>query len=58
MTPVRSRLVATASLLALALFRPASGDGEEFPWLTDLAAAREEARQSGKPLLVVFRCER
>ncbi len=26
-------------------------------WLADYAAARALARQSGKPLLVVFRCE-
>jgi len=54
---MRSRLPIAASLLALALLRPVSGDGEDFPWLTDLAAAREEARKSGRPMLVVFRCE-
>lgn len=26
-------------------------------WRRDLTAAREEARASGKPLFVVFRCE-
>ncbi len=54
---MRSRLALAASLLALALLRPASAGGEDFPWLTDLAAAREESRKSGRPMLVVFRCE-
>ena len=27
-------------------------------WHTDLTGARREARQAGKPLFVVFRCER
>ncbi len=54
---MRSRLLLVASLLALALLRPAAGDGEDFAWHTDLAAAREEARKAGKPLFVVFRCE-
>lgn len=52
----RLRLLA-AVLLALGCFRPASGDGEDFPWLTDLEGARAEARKAGKPLFVVFRCE-
>lgn len=55
---MRARVLIAASLLALAPLRPASGDGEEFPWLTDLAMARAEARESGRPMLVVFRCER
>ena len=32
---------------------------EESPkWLTDYAQAREVARAAGKPILLVFRCER
>ena len=54
---MRSRVLLAASLLAFAFLRPVSGDGEDFPWLTDLAAARAEAGRSGRPLLVVFRCE-
>jgi hypothetical protein len=27
------------------------------PWVSDLAAAERLARDSGKPILVVFRCE-
>ncbi len=54
---MRLRLALAASLLALALLRVATGDGEDFPWLTDLEAAREVARTSGRPMLVVFRCE-
>ena len=52
------------SLLALGL--PFSGDahgrgGGGMPatlsWHTDTAAAAAESRQTGKPILVVFRCE-
>ena len=32
--------------------------GIEIPWRTDWEAARDEARKNGKPLFVVFRCER
>lgn len=32
-------------------------DPTKFGWHTDYAAARAEARRTGKPLLVVFRCE-
>jgi hypothetical protein len=32
-------------------------DARKFGWYTDYAAARAEARKTGKPLLVVFRCE-
>lgn len=51
------RIALAAALLSLALLRPATGEGEDFPWRTDLAAARDEARKAGKPLFVVFRCE-
>jgi hypothetical protein len=29
-----------------------------FPWVYDYAEGKEEARKSGKPMFVVFRCER
>jgi hypothetical protein len=29
-----------------------------FGWLPDLAAGKAEAKRTGKPMLVVFRCER
>jgi hypothetical protein len=40
--------VAVLSLVA----SPASADG---PWQTDLERARAQAREEGRPLLVVFR---
>jgi hypothetical protein len=33
----------------------AGGGGKEPHWLTDYAAAKKAARQSGKPIFVVFR---
>jgi hypothetical protein len=38
----------------------ASGNQEsaEVNWRTNYAAARQEANAAGKPLFVVFRCER
>jgi hypothetical protein len=36
----------------------AASQEKEPVWRTDYDKARAEARQSGKPLLVVFRCER
>ena len=32
-------------------------DPGKFGWHTDYAAARAEARRTGKPILLVFRCE-
>jgi hypothetical protein len=29
----------------------------QFGWHTDYAAARAEARKTGKPIMLVFRCE-
>lgn len=40
--------------LAAAALAPAA-PGPDIPWRTDLEAARREARDAGKPLLVVFR---
>ncbi len=47
-------LTRLASLL-FALAPAAQDDGID--WLTDLAAARAAATETGKPMLVVFRCE-
>ena len=33
-------------------------DPRQFGWRADYTAARAEAKRAGKPLLVVFRCER
>ena len=36
---------------------PPKPDPAKFGWHTDYAAARAEARRTGKPILLVFRCE-
>jgi hypothetical protein len=33
-------------------------DAKKFGWYSDYAAAKAEAKRTGKPMLVVFRCER
>lgn len=47
--------VLAAAALCAGTARPEEPD---LMWRTDLEAARAEARKAGKPLLVVFRCER
>ena len=32
-------------------------DAKKYGWRTDYAAANAEAKRTGKPMLVVFRCE-
>ena len=32
-------------------------DAKKFGWYTDYAAGKAEAKRTGKPMLVVFRCE-
>jgi len=46
--------IPVAALVALAA-AAWPGARDEFPWLTDLDAARALAAEEGKPLLVVFR---
>lgn len=54
-------LLAGVGLLALA--GAAEGQGRKrgpakaAPWHTSYESGREEARRTGRPLLVVFRCE-
>lgn len=36
---------------------PRKTDPTKFGWLTDYNAALAEARRSGKPIFLVFRCE-
>lgn len=47
----------TILLLAATALCANAADSARFPWLTDLAAARELAATQSKPLLIVFRCE-
>ena len=44
-------------LLAGAAYSVATA-GDEPRWINDYAAARAAARASGKPIFLVFRCER
>ncbi|HTK73676.1 MAG TPA: hypothetical protein VL371_00365 [Gemmataceae bacterium] len=47
----------TAGLIATLMLTTAAA--EEGPrWLSDYARAREVARAAGKPIFLVFRCER
>jgi len=48
---------ARAFLVALLLCSgaPLAARQDAAPWLDDLDSARDEARKSGKPLMVVFR---
>lgn len=41
----------------LAQNSPASKVAPQKGWLTDLNAAKARAQQTGKPLMVVFRCD-
>ena len=50
----RLPILASTLLLGGALFAP-GGARDDFPWLTDLEQANELARDSGRPMLVVFR---
>lgn len=52
---MKTRLLLAATLVATLRV---SGEDAEFPWQTDLESAWAQARDRGKPLLVVFRCER
>ena len=50
----------TALALGLAALGTPAGAEDEPPgitWRTDLEAARADARESGRPLFLVFRCE-
>lgn len=52
------RGMVAAALTALAAGLAAPRQDATVRWRTDWDAARKEARLSGKPLFVVFRCER
>jgi hypothetical protein len=52
-------LAGVAVLLAagIADARPPKVDAARYGWLADYAAAKAEARRTGKPIMLVFRCE-
>ena len=55
-----SRFLAGLVLLAapgLAAAQPRKLEPARYGWHSDYAAARAEARRTGKPILLVFRCE-
>jgi hypothetical protein len=55
-----SRFLAGLVLLAapgLASAQPRKLDPAKFGWLNDYAEARAEARRTGKPIFLIFRCE-
>ena len=47
------------TLLAVAVAAPAQdrGPARTFGWHSDYSAARAEAKRTGKPMFLVFRCE-
>jgi len=51
------RAVVLVSLLLAAPAFAQRNNSKANGWHTDYAAARAEAKRSGKPLFVVFRCE-
>jgi hypothetical protein len=55
------RALAGFALLCLPLTAEAAAsvapDPTKFGWHTDYATARAEARKTGKPIMLVFRCE-
>lgn len=60
-----NRLLISATLLLMTAFAPllsrphaAVPQMVEVNWRTDYASARTEANAAGKPLFVIFRCER
>jgi hypothetical protein len=54
------RVLALSVLVALAQVGGAAEpkiEPAKYGWHTDYAAARAEAKRTGKPILLVFRCE-
>ena len=41
----------------LVAVRPAAAQSDEISWFDNYAEAREEAKRTGKPILLEFRCE-
>ena len=54
------RVLAASAVLLLAQgadAQPRKLDPGKYGWHTDLAAAKAEAKRTGKPIFLVFRCE-
>ena len=54
-TPLARTLLGFGILSAMAL--PGQQSTDSLSWLTDVEKAEQLAAKSGKPLLLVFRCE-
>ncbi len=54
-TLTKAALAAGLLLGGVAALAQADGDDEPFAWENDFAAARQKAKESERPLLVVFR---
>lgn len=54
---MRPTLAAVAAVVLLPAAAPAQDvNPKQHGWHTDYAAARAEARKTGKPIMLVFRC--
>lgn len=54
---MRPALAALAAVALLPTAAPAQDvNPKQHGWLTDYAAAKAEARRTGKPIMLVFRC--
>ena len=57
MSRALASLAAALLLPAAVSAQPNRADAARFGWLTNYAAALKEAKRTGKPILLVFRCE-
>ena len=56
---MRFSLLTASSLFLLPGAAPAAPkpDAAKYGWFNDYAAAKAEAKRTGKPMMLVFRCE-
>ena len=57
MNPTFATLVLLLLPAPVALAQNRRTDADKFGWYTDYGKARAEARRTGKPIFLVFRCE-
>jgi len=50
------RILSAVYIVAMVFGFASQAHAENLPWHTDYTAALQEARDTGKPLLVAFRC--
>lgn len=56
--PAARLLQLIACIVSLGVLPARGGAEETTPWLKSLPQAQKIARETGKPIFVVFRCER